>query len=203
MYTVCKCHALYPLKYHSQFDASEPQYNVYWNQTKAPLILIEYIYSTHHLFLNHCVSCSPVTTHAYGWMDGWSPNYCILSSFFHLALSERQSRCSFRGLITVMVGTLIAQTQAGHLTPPEAQYSCFISNNCCDYISSRIVIHFKSHFMPYTWLPKANGIKTRTRCHRCMANCFLIPCKISATVVMQYIHGLVPSHISRIDCCQS
>lgn len=123
--------------------------------------------------------------------------------FFHLALFERQSRCSFRGLITVMEGTLIAQTQAGHSTPPETQYSCFISNYCCDYISSRIVILFKSHFMPYTWLPKVNIIKTRTHCHHCIAKCFLILCKISATVVMQYICGLVPRYISHIDCCQS
>ncbi len=140
------------------------------------MILIEYIYSTHHLFLNHCVSCSPVTPHAYGWMVSKLLHPFIF--FFHLALFERQSRCSFRGLITVMEGTLIAQTQAGHSTPPETQYSCFISNNCCDYISSRIVIHFKSHFMPYTWLPKANGIKTRTHCPHCMASVFLYPEKI-------------------------
>ncbi len=145
---------------------------------------------------------SPVVLWHLMRMDGWSPNYSILSSFFsHLALFERQSRCSFRGLITVMEGTLIAQTQAGHSTPPETQYSCFISNNCCDYISSRIVIHFKSHFMPYTWLPKANGIKTRTAPTAWQV--FSYTLKISATVVMHYIYGLVPRYISRIDCCQS
>lgn len=55
-------------KYHLWTSVTEPQHNVYSKSNHGPLIHKDSIYSMHHLFLNHCVSCNPVTPHAYGWM---------------------------------------------------------------------------------------------------------------------------------------